>query len=218
MTEWEFPEARLMVFAKAPIAGEVKTRLIPLLGAKGAAGLHEQLCIKALGTAVAARLCPVQLWCAPATDHVFFETCQDRYGVGLHRQHGADLGARMAHAFEQVLQNSPFAIIIGTDCPSLTRQDLRDAMLALEQGHDAVISPAEDGGYVQLGLSKVTHTLFDGIRWGGNDVLDMTRARLRQLGWNWHELGSHWDVDRPEDVGRMLFEGLLGDATLPNKS
>jgi len=202
----KFPEARLLIFAKAPIPGQVKTRLIPLLGASGAAALHEQLTRRTLATAVNTHLCPVQLWCWPDLGHVFFEDCRDNYGVALYSQSGDELGARMAHACAETLGQAPYVILIGTDCPGLNYEDLSAACAALAQGHDAVIGPAEDGGYVLLGLRACAPALFDNMPWGSADVLDATRACFKQLGWRWHELPVHWDVDRPEDVERLLRE------------
>jgi glycosyltransferase A (GT-A) superfamily protein (DUF2064 family) len=74
---------------------------------------------------------------------------------------------------------------------------------------DAVIGPAEDGGYVLIGLRRYAPELFKGVSWGTDLVLKETRERLRVLGWQWHELKERWDVDRPEDMKRLKSEGLL---------
>lgn len=205
----EFPDARIIVFAKAPLPGEVKTRLIPNLGAHGAARLHEALARRTLATAAQAELSPVHLWCAPSAQHPFFADCRARFSVTLHTQQGADLGARMAHALEKTLHECAYAVIIGADCPTLTRDDLREALQALRDGCDAVLGPAEDGGYVLLGVRRADAALFDNIDWGGAEVLDATRARLTALGWRRHELAPRWDVDRPEDIERMRRARLL---------
>lgn len=101
----KFPDAELLVFAKAPDPGAVKTRLIPALGERRAAGIHAALVRRALGVAVEARLAPVSLWCSPSAAHPFFEECRKRYGVALHAQEGEDLGRRMAHALEGTLEH-----------------------------------------------------------------------------------------------------------------
>ncbi|MBI3344660.1 MAG: TIGR04282 family arsenosugar biosynthesis glycosyltransferase [Gammaproteobacteria bacterium] len=224
-----FPDARIMVFAKAPVAGAVKTRLIPALGAEGAAALHAMLVRHCIATAVAARLSPVELWCSPDTNHPFFTQCSKDYGVTLREQQGNDLGARMAHAFDTVLQRSPCAVIIGTDCPALTSQDLRTAIDTLvapgilpsatlvhpctsRDGFDAVIGPAEDGGYVLLGLRKAAPLLFEDIAWGSGGVLALTRERLKRLQWRWRELAPRRDVDRPEDLEEPQIRRLLVEA------
>ena len=207
-------DALVIVFAKAPRAGEVKTRLIPALGAEGAAALHRQLLHRTLVTATGAGLGPVELHCAPDTHNVFLRDCGCRYGVALLPQQGHDLGARMCHAFEEALTRHAKVILIGTDCPVLTEQHLRDTHAALAQGHDAVLIPAEDGGYALIGLAQCDARLFDGIAWGGDTVLTATRARLKALGWRWRELETLWDIDRPEDYCRWS-ELVIDNETSP---
>ncbi|MDA1107270.1 MAG: TIGR04282 family arsenosugar biosynthesis glycosyltransferase [Proteobacteria bacterium] len=205
----QFPDAVIMVFAKAPIAGGVKTRLLPVLSATAATELHARLVRHTLATASNAGLCPVQLWCAPATEHPFFKQCAEDFGVTLHAQHGRDLGDRMMHAFDTALRHGKQAIIIGSDCPLLTALDLEAALTALSGGFDAVLGPAQDGGYVLLGLTHVSPVLFENIPWGTSRVLALTRERLQQLQWRAHELPVHWDVDRPEDLEHPFMQKLL---------
>jgi len=206
-------DALVIVFTKAPRAGEVKTRLIPALGAEGAAALHRQLLHRTLVTATAAGLGPVELHGAPDVDDVFLQDCGRRFGVALIPQRGRDLGARMCHAFEDGLARHAHVIIVGTDCPVLTAQHLRDAHGALAQGNDAVLIPAEDGGYALFGLAQCDARLFDGIAWGGDTVLAATRALLKTLGWRWRELETLWDIDRPEDYRRWSELVIAHDAS-----
>lgn len=201
-----------MVFAKAPVAGAAKTRLIPLLGAAGAATLHSRLITRALATAGAAAPDSLALWCAPDTRDAFLQAAAQQSGATLQVQRGADLGVRMAHAFAATLQHANHAICIGADCPALTAQHLRDAADALRAGHDAVFVPAEDGGYALIGLSRAAPELFAGIAWGEAAVMAQTRERLHELGLRWQELETLWDVDRPEDYHRLQQSGLLDDA------
>jgi hypothetical protein len=202
-------DCRLIVFAKAPISGQVKTRLIPSMGASAAVAFHEKLVFHCLATAVKAHVGPVDLWCAPSARHPFFIHCRRKFQVELHNQPNGDLGRRMAFAFSKTLKRASSAILIGTDCPSLTQADLKEAAEILAQGFDAVIGPAEDGGYVLLGLRHYAPDLFSGISWGTNRVMEKTRLRLRRLKWRWHELPERWDVDRPEDLERLRMEGHL---------
>ena len=206
----------LIVFAKAPRPGAVKTRLIPALGPAGAARLHERLVDRTLATAAAAGLGPLELCGDPASDP-FLAARAAAHGATLTGQGPGDLGARMRRAFERVLASAQAALAVGCDCPALTAQHLREASAALAAGHDAVLAPAEDGGYVLIGLARVHSSLFERIRWGGPDVIEHTRARLTGLGWRWLELATLWDVDRPEDLARLatgipegarLLEGL----------
>ena len=200
---------RLLVFARAPRPGAVKTRLIPMLGEAGAAALHARLVKHTLATARASGFDQVELWCAPDTDDPFFRLCGGRYGVPLMSQTDGDLGARMRDAFERALASARRVTLIGTDCPALTAQHLRDADHVLVAGRDAVLVPAEDGGYALIGLTRCDAPLFDGVGWGGAGVMEETRTRLRALGWSWEELETLWDVDRPEDYQRLLASGLL---------
>ena len=202
------PGACIIVFAKAPEAGKVKTRLIPALGAQGAATLHEKLVRHTLVTVTQANLCAIQLWCAPSPSLPFFERCQNDFSVSLHEQSGNDLGERMHHAITIALQKYTYAIIIGTDCPALTTPYLYQALDALQHGASVVLGPAQDGGYVLIGASQSHPRLFSGIAWGTASVLNETRAHLRELKWQWQELTELWDVDRPEDLPRLdIFFG-----------
>ena len=199
----------IAVFAKAPNPGEVKTRLIPALGAEGAAALHRALVLRTLGTAVDAGVGPVQLWCATDAEHPFFAECSRRFGVQVLSQCDGDLGVRMHHAFEILLGASERALIVGSDIPALTPAHLRAADAALARGREAVLGPAQDGGYVLIGLRRVAADVFEHIGWGGADVLDTTRARLTRLGWRHEELPTLWDVDCPEDLERESVRDLV---------
>ncbi|HYN28075.1 MAG TPA: TIGR04282 family arsenosugar biosynthesis glycosyltransferase [Burkholderiales bacterium] len=202
-------DASVLIFARAPVAGNVKTRLIPLLGDHGAAALYRSLVERALSVARGSGVGPVELWCTPTTDDDFFISCRDRFDVALHPQGEGDLGARMLNAFEDALTRSRHVLLTGSDCPSLTPADLRAAARALREGRDAAFGPAEDGGYVLVGLAQAVPALFDAMRWGTTSVMEETRQRLRNLAWHWHELPVHWDVDRPQDYQRLVREGFL---------
>lgn len=202
------PDAALIVFARAPVAGRVKTRLVPLLGAQGAARLYAHMVERALRTALAARIGPVQLYCSPGINYPYFRNIKKRFGVCLRPQGRGNLGERMYRA----LRRHPGAVLIGSDCPALRPADLRAAARALRSGADAVLSPAEDGGYPLIGMRRASRAVFDKVAWGGAKVLGQTRARLRRLGWRWKELRTVWDVDRPADVARLRRSGLLSRA------
>ncbi len=193
-----------MVFAKAPTPGRVKTRLAPVLGDGAAAALQRQLTERTLRTAQAAGLGEVELWCSPGTIDAFFAACAHEFGVGLHPQGSGDLGVRMARALEFTLAEGSPGLLIGSDCPALTPEYLREAAAALSSANDAVFGPAEDGGYVLVGLARgPAAPLFEDIAWGTATVMQETRKRLARLNWRWRELGTLWDVDRPEDLLRL---------------
>ena len=206
---YRFPNQRILIMAKAPIPGQAKTRLIPALGEEGAAQLHQQLVLRLLEALSSAEIAPIQLWCSPDESHPFFQDCAQRYPLNLHRQQGDDLGQRMAHALESALHEADAAMVIGCDIPQLGPTQLRQACHWLEQGNDAVLGPSEDGGYYLLGLRSTAEELFSEIPWGSAQVAELTRVRLRTLGWQWRELESLWDVDRKEDLLRAKEAGLL---------
>jgi hypothetical protein len=197
------------VFARAPVPGEVKTRLAGILGERDAAELHATLVRRALATATQAAVGPVSLWCTPDTGHPFFAACAAQFGVELRAQRGGHLGERMAGAFGQLLAGGP-ALLIGSDCPALSGADLRAAADALVT-HDAVFQPAEDGGYVLVGLARPVPGIFEGVRWGEAGVMEQTRDRLRAAKARWREMPLLWDVDRPEDYRRLAASGLLAE-------
>jgi len=212
----KFPDARLIVFAKAPVAGKAKTRLISALGEAGAAALHKRLVRHTLTTVTNAALCPVQLWCAPDTTHTFFTECQNNFPVTLHSQQGNDLGERMAHAMRHNLQLTFNSVIIGTDCPALRATDFEQAFTRLHNKHDIVLAPASDGGYVLMGLARFSPQLFSNIRWGSDEVLTTTRERIKQLQWSSQELRTFKDIDRPEDLTEAeKFLGTISPQTSP---
>lgn len=198
-----FPDARILIFAKAPQPGRVKTRLIPALGEAGAASLQQHLLEHTLAKVCTADLCPVELWCAPDESQPAFRGLARLHPVSLHRQQGEDLGARMRHAAEEALSRSSSVILIGTDCPVMTPDHLRHAMQRLDEGNAVVIGPAEDGGYVLLGLRTSAPILFEDMPWGTDRVLALTRQRLRLGGIAAVELETLWDIDRPEDWERL---------------
>lgn len=192
----------IAIFAKAPIAGLCKTRLIEVLGAAGAARLHRRMALRTVHVAKRARLGEVTLWCAPDPTHRFFRAAHRCLGVALHAQADGDLGARMAAAFADAGSRRPL-LVIGTDCPSLDEGHLQRSADALRQGHAATLLPAEDGGYVLVGLRHDTPAIFERIDWSSERVMAQTRERLHGLGLAWHEGETLWDVDRPADVERL---------------
>ncbi|HET7569434.1 MAG TPA: TIGR04282 family arsenosugar biosynthesis glycosyltransferase [Gammaproteobacteria bacterium] len=192
--------SKIIVFAKAPEPGKTKTRLIPRLGAEGAADLHQTLIRHAVAMACAAGLGPVELWCTPSTDHPLFEELAANGTIRLREQPPGDLGARMRAALYDALATHARALLIGSDCPGYSVEYLKSAETALASGSDAVLGPAADGGYVLIGLTKNHPDLFSNIPWGTGNVLQMTRRRLHRLDWRFAELPVLHDIDRPDDL------------------
>jgi len=198
------------ILAKAPIPGLAKTRLIPALGAEGAARLQTAFIERALRTAQAAALGPVTLWCTPDSRHPTFGDLARRSLVTLADQCDGDLGARMLEPF--IAAAGRPLLLIGTDCPCLEPDDLRAAAAALAEGADAVIAPAEDGGYGLIAAGRPLPALFEAMPWSTDRVAAVTRARAAAAGLRLRELRRVWDVDHPADYTRLQAAGLLEPA------
>ena len=201
--------ADIAILAKAPVAGLAKTRLIPLLGAARAGRAQRAFLLQTLRTAKQSHLGDVTLWCAPDTQHVHFRAIQRVFGVQTQQQPQADLGTRMQLAFEAHFAKNPTLplLLVGTDCPVLSPGHLQEAARALES-HDLVLIPAEDGGYVLIGMRKPVTIVFDGIDWSTDKVMQQTRQQLRGAGVTWQELPTLWDIDEPADW--LRFQKLKG--------
>lgn len=199
------PVARLQVFAKPPVAGLVKTRLAASIGIDAALDTYRDLLLRTLRVAALARragvVSEVELWAAPDAPPGPLATWGEQHGFVLKTQQGIDLGERMQHAARSALAQGTPALIIGTDAPDLDIAYLARASAVL-QSVDAVIGPAEDGGYVLIGVSRDL-PVFGGVPWSTPQVLERTRERLASAGARWSELATLWDVDTIENYVRL---------------
>ncbi|MDE2275863.1 MAG: TIGR04282 family arsenosugar biosynthesis glycosyltransferase, partial [Burkholderiales bacterium] len=143
----------------------------------------------------------VTLWCAPHAQHRFFRALHQATGVPCLVQASGDLGERMHTAFRLHCEQGPL-LLTGTDCPPLTPTHLRQAARALQGGDEAVFFPAEDGGYVLVGLRRPQAALFRDIAWSTDAVMDQTRERASAAGLRWREFETLWDLDVPADLAR----------------
>jgi len=201
------PDSNLLIFSKYPVARQVKTRLIPALGAKVAAQLHRQLAETAISTA--------RSWQQISSEKVNRITVHYT-GAGekdfrswlgsdldYQEQPAGDLGQRMGTAFENSFECGIMHIIgIGTDVPTLTAALLRQADINLKN-HDVVLGPAADGGYYLIGMNSFHPELFVGIDWGTECVYAQTLAICTRLGLKIAELPILNDIDRPEDLDTL---------------
>jgi rSAM/selenodomain-associated transferase 1 len=197
------PALKIAILAKAPVPGFAKTRLIPALGPDGAATLQQRLTERAVATACAAGLGHVTLWAAPDESHASFHALAATYEIALKRQPDGDLGVRMLAA----MQDGP-TLVIGTDCPALTPGHLHACANVLRDGIDAVLIPAEDGGYALIGTRHPISELFTDMTWSTATVMAETRRHLARLGLSSREPARLWDVDVPEDLERLRADGL----------
>lgn len=194
----------LIVFAKAPVPGQVKTRLIPVLGAQGAARLAKQLLWHTLQQVDGARLDHRELCVAPDTAHGAFQQLPPAPGAPWHLtpQGDGDLGERMHRALGRALTRHHKALLIGTDAPALNADVLAAACAALDQ-QDAVFVPALDGGYALIGLTRPAPELLLDMTWSTPQVMADTRERARRHGWRWAELAPVADIDEPADLAHL---------------
>ncbi len=205
----DVPATAVAVLAKAPVAGLAKTRLAPALGLAGAARAQRRFTLDTLHCARAAALGPrhsagqIALWCAPDAQHRLFKAVQGQVDLCAAQTTG-DLGARMGHAFQSHFAQQPGLpmLLVGTDCPALAPGHLQQAAQALLD-HDVVLIPAEDGGYVLIGMRRWVPQVFECITWSTDQVVRQTRQQLQASGASWAELDALWDVDEPADWARL---------------
>lgn len=191
----------LIIFAKAPVAGEVNTRLIPDIGIEAATALQHEFIMHRMQQFAGELDFDIALHCAPDTQHECFQHCAEEYGVSLVSQRGEDLGHRMANAFSDACVDHDRVVLIGTDAPVLDVSNVTEAISHLDD-NDLVLQPAEDGGYVLIGMRRFVAEVFDDIPWGSEGVMEATRMRLRDVGYRWFELPTTWDIDTLADLER----------------
>lgn len=197
------PRSRIAVFAREPLLGQVKSRLASEIGAAAALAVYRAMLAR-LGRLLNRRsIAEWDLWVTSNCSHKDFVSLCNK--TNIHLQDGRDLGARMDGAIQQTLLKASVenVILVGTDCPALTEDYLDQALLALESGVDVVLGPAEDGGYVLVGMRRALPVVFEDIPWGTDQVMHRTVEALRASGLSYKLLDTLWDVDRPEDLARL---------------
>ena len=217
----------VIVFAKAPESGLAKTRLIPALGATGAAQLALTMLNHAVEQAVKSRLGAVVIASTPTQQHPAFTALAKLYRLHLIDQGSGDLGQRMQSAFDWIwqkdlLKNTDSAVplttasqasftkqskqilLIGSDIPAINSAMLCQAAYAL-QSHDVVFIPTFDGGYALVGLKTPHPDLFLEMQWSNPSVMKITRDRAKALGLKYHELAPVHDIDVPADLEHCSF-------------
>jgi len=203
--------AHLIVFARVPRLGEVKTRLAASLGEAAALGIHRLLLEHTLATGSrCAQFEQRTLQIAGNDDHGECRRLVDRWGYRLSLQEGTDLGDRMARAIDSsIREGAPAAVLIGSDCPTLSVADL-EAAIAETAAHDLVLAPAEDGGYALIACARPQLPVFKGVAWGTSTVLEQTIALARQAGLSVSRLRTVWDIDTEADWNRWQLEQASG--------
>ena len=200
----------LVLFARAPVAGAVKTRLAALLGADGAARLYRAVLEDAARLYAGGRWHPVLYADGDPDDRelaVLFGSPWRREA-----QSNGDLGRRLAEAFRAERSRGAKAVVaVGSDHPALARAALAELLEAVARGEDAAVIPAQDGGYcaIALGERADPEAIFDRIPWSSAATLDATLRRIRALALSAAVLDPSYDVDRPEDLA-LLRDDLAG--------
>ncbi len=201
----------IAIFCKAPVAGSVKTRLIPAYGAEGAKAIYVQLVERTLATVCKtgeAYDADASLWVADDLTHETVQRWSTDFNVPTHRQVGADLGVRMLHCLQVMGQQHPRVLLIGTDCFAFTSEHLVGAANALSALCPWVFIPAEDGGYVLVGSNTPCAVPFENIAWSTSEVMTQTRRAMSNANLRWAELDALWDVDTADDVLRARRNGF----------
>lgn len=193
------PAVRTLVFAKAPRAGLAKTRLIPRLGAQGAATLARRMLDHMLTNALQAGIGPVELCTAPVVTDAAWQGIALPQQITCSAQGEGDLGARLSRHAHRVIEAGEPLLLVGTDCIELDAQALREAARALH-AHDAFMHPARDGGYVLLGLRRYDARLFSDIQWSTHSVARTTIERIQELRWSLLCGAVLHDIDEPADL------------------
>ncbi|QVL41899.1 MAG: TIGR04282 family arsenosugar biosynthesis glycosyltransferase [Alcanivorax sp.] len=201
------PDTLLLVFARAPRRGRVKTRLIPELGEDTALDVHQRLLDRTL----------LQAATFPGRARLMLDDHDDRLaaharemGLEVGLQHGGGLGERMNAALRDGLQEAARVLLVGSDCPVLDQTYLSLAVDGLNQAR-VVLGASEDGGYVLIGGSdaSVWHDgRFEGVRLGTDYAMADTLVALNDVA-PVKVLPPLWDVDIPEDVTRARNLGVL---------
>ena len=200
-------EKKLIIFSKAPIAGQVKTRLIPTLGIDKATQLHRHMLEQTVAMASGLEGINCELHCSPDINDDFFTYLSKTYQLDLLPQQGAQLGDKMAHAMETALNTSRQCIIIGTDCPMINESYIYTAFQQLDNS-DVVLGPALDGGYVLIGGKVFDYQLFNDVTWSTSEVLNQTLKNINHLQLKYHKLDTLSDVDTHEDLKQLSTQYL----------
>jgi len=192
----------LVIMAKSPGSGDVKTRLSPRLNREQRIALYTKLLNGTVERLKSVKVADPLIAYTPADSGKYFE----RYGLGIFPQAEGDLGIRISNAIEHVLGNGyDSAVIVGSDIPGLGPRIASSAFSALRSA-DLAIGPSTDGGYYLIGMKAPRPELFDDIKWSTNEVLKATVSKARQMGLKMEIIDILDDIDTPEDMERL---GLL---------
>ena len=197
--------ASILLFARSPVLGRVKTRLAKALTKLEILSLYEAMFEHITCLLNKSNLAEIQLWLDVESSKKNKVISGLPESFTLRQQVSGNLGEKMSFAIRQTLDydNSEFVIIIGVDCPALSSDYLDRALKCLNDGKALVLGPAEDGGYVLIGMNDKYPGIFEDISWGTSSVLQETIAKAEKIGLDYFCLEPLWDVDRPDDLRRL---------------
>jgi len=202
---------QLIVFIKHPLAGKCKTRLIPFLSAEQASEFYKSLVKICFDNISLLSEIDIAVYAYPDSTHPFIQNINQAHNATLHNQKGDDLGERMQHAISSSLETYSQCVLIGTDCPLINATYINDAFKSLRQ-HDMVFGPAEDGGYVLVGATKINKNIFSKINWSTSQVLQQNLNNTKAASFNTHLLKTLWDIDTPEDY--IKYQSLINQTAI----
>ena len=205
MVAAERGDALYIQFAREPVPGQVKTRMLPALDPAEAAELHRELVLWTTQSLVVSARAPVELYVTGNPSSPLFEACRGSGAAAVRLQQGRDLGERMCRALAAGLETHRKVVLVGSDCPQIDPAYLAAALEALDD-HDAVLGPAADGGYVLVGVTRIEQRWFEDIEWGTSEVYAQSLARFEETGAKLAALEVLQDIDRPEDL--PLWRGI----------
>ncbi|HED15784.1 MAG TPA: glycosyltransferase [Gammaproteobacteria bacterium] len=205
---YKYPHIHLIMMARAPVAGQVKTRLAKTIGNRRAASIHRNMVRTQIRQLLAARICPIELHVCPQVRHPFFIAMRRGGVVRVEQQFGNNLGSRMLHAIRSGLQRAEAVILIGADVPGISVEQIRQVCEQLSSRDELIIMPANDGGYGLLAMCRTDAGLFRGVHWGSRRVCKQTVRRARQLGISYRLSGVCYDIDYQRDLDRLPELGI----------
>ncbi len=189
---------QLILFVRAPDEGRCKTRLIPLLGKYATTELYKKMVMHSLQRVCLLPDIDITVHVDSNPGHDFFRKLKQVFNISIHSQQGNDLGERMLHSMQASLQKYSECVLIGTDCPEIDQHYINAAFDAL-QHDELVFGPASDGGYVLIGASRISASLFEKIEWSTPSVLQQNLKNAHSCGYRYQLLNTLWDIDDARD-------------------
>ena len=209
------PKQLIQIFTKAPIPGNVKTRLAREIGAEKATELHISMFEHILSVSDSLPNTDIEIWYTPAKSHPYFEKLEELHFT-TKQQTGEDLGDRMFAAIKEGLLNYENIVLVGSDCPAITTKHLKQAFDILTAGYPYTFIPATDGGFVLIGATEIKEAIFRGVKWGSSDVMKTIEENLILYAKSYRLLTPLEDIDRESDLKHIPKLKIFDWRTMEN--